>query len=144
MRNTFLVLILLASNPTWGNEPYTWVVNVNHTQEDSFFAETETNSINGSYFWRAVETSKGPLGEAEFLSRASGVSIRVNDRNVDPDTDVAFLFQSVINPGLSVVLQPGFINVDQIPVIPASFAFSPSPSLTHPQWCQNCRHPKKP
>ncbi|MFV0279115.1 MAG: putative porin [Parahaliea sp.] len=48
-------------------------------------ADSDTFGIQGKYFLDNVDTSKGPLGEAEFLDRASFIGLEYRNGEIDVD-----------------------------------------------------------
>jgi len=79
-------------------DTYQVEVGANYSQTDYDGFEVDTSSLNAEIFFSEVDTSKGPLAEASFLDKASGlglsydsISPEVGDSTDNWSTDIRFV-----------------------------------------------------
>jgi hypothetical protein len=72
---------------TAGAQAYQGEVEVGYSDGEIESVDIESYDISGAYYFSEVDTSKGPLAEAAFLDRASGLMLSFSDGEID-DLDV--------------------------------------------------------
>lgn len=72
-----------------------------------------TGGVQGTYYLKDVDSSKGPLAEAAFLNQASNVSAAYNYAKFDADNKDAYINADVHSYGLKA---EGYIPTKYVPV----------------------------
>ena len=92
MKKIPLVVALFSSVVTFPVYAYQFEVEVGYTDSEtdydsSFWPDEDSDSVDvaGTYYFSDVETNKGPLSVAAFLSRASNVSVFYADGETEVD-----------------------------------------------------------
>ncbi len=76
---------------------------------DDYDVDTDTLALGGAFYFSPVSTASGPLDEAEFLSKASGIALAYSKAEVDTENEDSVDGDSKILGGHFVIPGPNLI-----------------------------------
>ena len=94
LRKTAIVAGITLALSATAQADYQWELGAGYARGDIDLGlnddiDADVYAVSGSYFLQSVDTSKGPLSEAAFLDRASGINLNYTNTELSSDYDDA-------------------------------------------------------